>query len=223
VIRTGTRTHPYVLLGVLCCAAFVGLGLVVRHAPGPLDRLLRDTVGTLWQGEFGTVAWLLSAVLGPVLPLLLGAGLLVATVLWRLRGDPRAGVTLRVLVLLLLCRLTSWVAKPLFARQRPREYADFSYPSGHVVSVACTGVAVVVLCVWLAPTVTSLARTAAVTATLLACAARLTYGVHWLTDALGAVLAVSGVALLACPALRLLPAPRPGPTTAKDGTTGAER
>lgn len=221
----GTRreVRVHLLVGAFCFAAFVGLGLLVRHVPGSLDRLLRDTVATRWQGELGTVAWLVSAALGPILPVLLGVALLVVTVRWRRRGDPRAWVTLRVLVLLGLCRATSWVGKPLFERERPRIYADFAYPSGHVVSVTSTGVAVVVLCVWLAPAFASLARATALAATLLICGARVALGVHWVTDTVGAVLAVAGVGLLAIPALRLLPAQHRGRSPVRDGVGRAGR
>ena len=82
----GTRreVRVHLLVGAFCFAAFVGLGLLVRHVPGSLDRLLRDTVATRWQGELGTVAWLVSAALGPILPVLLGVALLVVG-LWRVR------------------------------------------------------------------------------------------------------------------------------------------
>lgn len=140
----GTRREVRVrlLVGAFCFAAFVGLGLLVRHVPGSLDRLLRDTVATRWQGELGTVAWLVSAVLGPILPVLLGVALLVVTVRSRRRGDLRAWVTL---------------------------------------------------------------------------------GVHWVTDTVGAVLAVAGVGLLAIPALRLLPAQHRNRSPVRDGVGRAGR
>ncbi|EID53185.1 phosphatase PAP2 family protein [Saccharomonospora xinjiangensis] len=202
------RVH-YVV-GAVLFGAFIALGIVVREAPVSLDRLLRDSVGTRWQGDLGTAAGVVSAVLGPPLPILLGAGLIIATLVLRRRGDPRAWVTLRVLVLLGACRLTSLLGKPVFARDRPRDYSDFSYPSGHVASVASTGFAAMVLCLWLAPKAVSAVGTAAVVATLLACSARVALGVHWITDTAGSILAVTGVGLLVAPALRLLPGPGPG-------------
>ncbi len=207
------------LLGALSFTAFIALGIVVREAPVSLDRVLRDAVGTRWQGDLGTAAGVFSAVLGPPLPILLGVGLIVATVRLRRIGDPRAWVTLRVLVLLGACRLTSLVAKPVFDRDRPRDYSDFSYPSGHVASVASTGFAAVVLCLWLAPKLLPTVRAIAVVATLLACTARVALGVHWITDTLGSVLAVVGVGLLVAPALGLLPAPGRDARTA-EGRTG---
>ncbi|EIE98070.1 phosphatase PAP2 family protein [Saccharomonospora glauca] len=203
-------------LGTLLLTAFVGLGIVVRETPVAPDTAVRDAVGTRWRGALGTVADAVSAVLGPPLPILLGVGLIAATfLLWR-RDDRRAGVSFRVLVLLGACRLTSLVAKPVFDRERPRDYGDFSYPSGHVASVASTGFAAVVLCLWLAPKAVSTVRVIAVAATLLTCAARVALGVHWLTDTLGAILAVVGVGLLVTPALRLSPVCGHGTRTARD-------
>lgn len=204
------------LLGTLFFMAFVALGVVVADSQAAVDLAVRDLVGARWEGDLGTAAAVLSAVLGPTLPVLLGVALLGWTAVLRWHSDPRAGVTFRILLLLGACRLTSVLAKPVFGRQRPREYNDLSYPSGHVASVAATGFAAVLLCVWFAPRLVSAVRRVAVAATLLACGARIAYGVHWVTDTVGSVLGVIGVGFLAAPALRLLPPPQRGP-----GKTGA--
>ncbi|WP_425440470.1 phosphatase PAP2 family protein [Prauserella shujinwangii] len=199
----------YVLAGVLLIAAFLLLGLLVTPAPSPPDAVLRTTLAGDWRGVPGDVAAVVSAVFGPVLPVLLGVALLGwAAVRWR-RGDrATAGIALRVTVVLGLCRLPSLVFKPVFDRARPRAYADYAYPSGHVVSVASTGFAVVLLCLWLAPWLVRAAVAVSVAATALSAASRLVLGVHWLTDTIGAVLAVTGVGLLAATAVGLLPAVR---------------
>jgi undecaprenyl-diphosphatase len=106
-----------------------------------------------------------------------------------------------------LCRVTSVLGKPLFLRTRPRSYPEFSYPSGHVVSVSSAGVAAVLLCVWLAPRLTRWVALAAAVATVVVAVTRLVLGVHWLTDTVGAVLAVLGVGFVSAAVLRLLPGP----------------
>lgn len=210
-----TTARSNLVLGAVLFAAFIVLGLLVRDSPGTLDGTLRETVGGHWRGVVGTVADGVSLVLGPPLPVLTGVALIVASVLLRQRGDPRAGITFRVLLLLGACRITSLVAKPIFARERPRAYADaFSYPSGHVASVASTGFALVVLCAWLYPNLVRLVRWLAVVATVLSAAARVALEVHWLTDTVGSILAVCGVGLLVGVALKLLPPPRGGVASA---------
>jgi undecaprenyl-diphosphatase len=127
---------------------------------------------------------------------------------WRAGDRAFAFVLIRLTVVLLLCRLTSTVFKPVFVRTRPRDYPDLSYPSGHVVSVASTGFVAVLLCLWAAP---RLARKVAVVfavATVLSAASRIVLGVHWLTDTLGSVLGVAGIGLIAAVVLRVLPGPR---------------
>ncbi|MBK1786190.1 phosphatase PAP2 family protein [Prauserella cavernicola] len=198
------------VLGTLLLAAFLVLGVFVSDRPRGLDALLGDALHDTWTGPAGVVAEVVSAVLGPVLPVVLALALgIAALVLWR-RDDQRAWIVVRVLTLLVLCRATSWLAKPVFGRERPRDYPDFSYPSGHVVSVASTAVAVVVLCVLLAPHLVALVTRVAVVATVLCAASRVVLDVHWVTDTVGAVLAVGGVALLSGVALRLLPPVRRG-------------
>ncbi|SFQ37653.1 undecaprenyl-diphosphatase [Amycolatopsis arida] len=195
--------------GSVLVAAFVLLGVLVHAGHGGVDAAVEDLVGTRWTGPLGRAAELAGAVLGPVLPTLLGVVLLAgAALLWR-RGEHRtAGLLIRVAVVLAVCRATSVVFKPVFDRQRPRVYPEASFPSGHVVSVAGAGFALVVLCAWLAPRLLRRMVALAVVATALAAAARIALGVHWLTDTIGAVLAVIGFGLLTCAGLGLLPAGR---------------
>ncbi|OZM70026.1 phosphatidic acid phosphatase [Amycolatopsis antarctica] len=197
-------------LGVLLLAAFAVLGLLVGERPLPWDFDVRDTFLGDFRGTAGTVTDVISDVLlGPALPVGLGLVLLVAALRARRAGDrTRASVLLRVIVVLALCRLTSFLAKPLFGRDRPRVYPDESFPSGHVVSVASFAAGVLLLTAWLAPRLLRRVAMAAVLATVLAALCRLILGVHWLTDTVGAVLGVAGVALVTGAALRLLPVDR---------------
>ncbi|MFC7613741.1 phosphatase PAP2 family protein [Actinokineospora soli] len=118
------------------------------------------------------------------------------------------GLLLRATVLLAACRAVS-LAKPVFERARPREYPDFSFPSGHVVSVASVAFTLVVLCAWLAARRLRAVVWWSVAAVVLAALCRIVLDVHWLTDVLGASLGVVGLGLLTATGLGLLPA-RPG-------------
>ncbi|WP_020671434.1 phosphatase PAP2 family protein [Amycolatopsis nigrescens] len=198
----------WVVLGVALLTLFLTLGLLVSGHPPGVDLAVRNWLSGQAGAPAGRVAAAVTDVFGPVLPIVFGAGLAVAAaVSWRLGVRARAGVLLRTAAVLVLCRLTSLVAKPLFLRDRPREYPDLSYPSGHVTSVATTGFAAVLLCVWLAPALVRRVAVLAAAATVFSAANRLVLGVHWLTDTIGAVLGVLGVGLLAAAVLGLLPTP----------------
>ncbi|GAB3505610.1 phosphatase PAP2 family protein [Amycolatopsis cihanbeyliensis] len=201
------RPRPAAVAGVLLLGAFLALGVLVRDRPPALDRAVADALHGQWREPVGAVTAVLSdAVFGPLLPVLLAGVLLVAAwVLWRRGRRANAALLLRIWVLLALCRLTSFVFKPIYLRDRPRVFPDFAYPSGHVVSVASTGFALVVLCAWLAPRLLRWVAWIAVLATALSAACRIVLGVHWVSDTVGAVLAVTGVGLLGCLPLRLLP------------------
>lgn len=188
------------MLGVVLVAAFVALGLTVRVAPLALDAAIARGLDGVWREPLGTAAGIVSDVLGPVLPVLSGIGLLIAAALRR----RHAGVLMRLFLVLLACRLTS-LLKPAFDRQRPRAYPELSYPSGHVVSVASTGLVAILLCAWLFPRAVRWVAAAAVVATALCAAARIVLGVHWFSDTVGAALAVTGVGLLVATGVGLLP------------------
>jgi membrane-associated phospholipid phosphatase len=195
--------------GALLLIAFLVLGVTVSDTTPTIDLFVADALGDGWQATIGDVTFVVSAVLGPVLPVALGLGLLVGALMAHRRGDvERRGLLLRVAVLLAACRAVSLV-KPLFGRERPREYPDFSFPSGHVVSVASAGFALVVLCAWLAAHRLRAVLWWSVAAVVVAALCRMVLDVHWLTDVLGATLGVVGLGLLAATGLRLLPA-RPG-------------
>lgn len=192
--------------GALLLIAFLLLGVTVSDTTPTVDRFVADTLGRDWQATAGDVASVVSAVLGPVLPVLLGVGLLVAAATAHRRGDlARRGLLLRAVVLLATCRAVSLV-KPLFGRDRPRDYPDFSFPSGHVVSVASAGFTLVVLSAWLAARRVRAVLWWSVAAVALAALCRMVLDVHWLTDVLGATLGVVGLGLLTARGLRLLPA-----------------
>ncbi|SFB36062.1 undecaprenyl-diphosphatase [Amycolatopsis marina] len=212
------RPATLALVGVCLLVAFVALGLLVRQRPPALDAAIASGLHGQWRSPLGPAAGLLSDAFGPVLPAVLAVVLVLAALWRRAAGDgERASLLLRVTAVLVLCRATSFVFKPLFARDRPREYPDLSYPSGHVVSVASVGFALVLLCGWLVPHVLRTVIALAVLATLISAAFRVYLGVHWLTDTVGAVLVVTGVGLLVSACLGLLSAKR-DPVSARRGT-----
>ncbi|HKN55766.1 MAG TPA: phosphatase PAP2 family protein [Amycolatopsis sp.] len=192
----------WIVCGVVLTTAFLALGLLVARQPLALDT----EVAVALQGKdtqpAGRVAGVLTNFLGPVLPYVLGAALLIFVLFRR----QHLVLCLKLAVVLVLCRLTSLVFKPVFERQRPRAYPELSYPSGHVVAVASTGLVAVLLLVWLAPRLVKRVVAIAVVATLLAAACRIVLGVHWVSDTVGSVLAVGGVGLLSAAGLGLLPA-----------------
>jgi membrane-associated phospholipid phosphatase len=191
----------WLVTGVVLLAAFVALGLTVDRQPLGLDQAVADALRGQDSQPAGLVAGVVTNVLGPVLPIVVG----VALVALALRDRAHLPLYLKLAAVLVLCRLTSVVFKPVFLRQRPREYPDLSYPSGHVVSVASAALVVVLLSAWLAPRLTGRAIAVGAGATVLAAACRIVLGVHWVTDTVGATLAVLGVGLVSASALRLLP------------------
>ncbi|SDC60072.1 phosphatase PAP2 family protein [Actinokineospora iranica] len=198
-----------VSFGAFLLVAFLVLGLTVSGPPSGVDRFVAESLGNGWQDTAGDVASVGSAVLGPVLPVVAALGLLVAAVVVRRRGRPElTGLLLRATLLLAVCRTVSF-AKPLFERTRPRVYPDFSFPSGHVVSVASVGFTAAVLCAWLARERLRLVVALSAVAVFLAALCRVLLDVHWLTDVVGATLGVVGLGLMTAAALRLLPARGP--------------
>ncbi|GAB3168165.1 phosphatase PAP2 family protein [Amycolatopsis stemonae] len=195
---------------MVLCAAFVVLGLSVARQPLTLDVEVANALRGVYAEPLGRVAQAGSDVLGPVLPYVLGVALLAVA----LRRREHLGLCVRLAVVLVLCRLTSLVFKPIFLRERPRDYPDLSYPSGHVVSVASTGFVLLLLAAWLWPRLVRRLAVAVAVAVVLSAACRVVLGVHWVTDTVGAVLAVTGVGLLSACALRLLP---PGDGRSLDG------
>jgi membrane-associated phospholipid phosphatase len=200
----------WLVVGAVLCAAFVLLGLSVARQPLSLDVEVAGALHSAYTEPVGRVAEAGSDVLGPVLPYILGLALLALA----LRHREHTGLCVRLAVVLVLCRLTSLVFKPVFLRARPRDYPDLSYPSGHVTSVASTGFVLLLLCAWLWPRLVRRVAAAVAVAVVLAAACRVVLGVHWVTDTIGAVLAVAGVGLLSACALRLLP---PGDRRSLDG------
>ncbi|WP_312868824.1 phosphatase PAP2 family protein [Amycolatopsis pithecellobii] len=198
------------MTGVLFLGLFVALGLAVAKQPLGIDLTVTGAFQGLWRGTFGNLTKIVSDLLGLVLPAAAVAGLLVGAILAWYRGLRReALIVVRVLVVYGAARLTSWLGKPIFVRERPRAYAEFSYPSGHVVAIASTALAATLLCRWLAPALTRRVAVGSGLLTVLVALTRLVLGVHWLSDTVGAVLGVLGVGLLAAAVVRLLPGPVP--------------
>ncbi|GLZ42677.1 phosphatase PAP2 family protein [Actinokineospora sp. NBRC 105648] len=195
-------------LGGLLLIAFLLLGAVVSGPAPGIDEFLANSVGADYQGTAGRIAYGISLVLGPVLPGITALALIVAALVVRGRDPRLMGVLLRCVLLLAACRAVSLV-KPYFHRVRPRDYPDFSYPSGHVVSVASVAFTAVVLCAWVAREWLRTVVIVAAAAVALIALCRMLLDVHWFTDVVGGTVGVVAVGLLAGCALRLLPAGRP--------------
>ncbi|OLR95250.1 phosphatase PAP2 family protein [Actinokineospora bangkokensis] len=189
--------------GAALLACFALLGALVSGAPNAVDEWFAAHLGGDYLGLPGQVAGAVSVVLGPVLPVALGVGLVVAAGIDYYAGRVwRALLLVRVLVVLIACRVVSFV-KPLFGRERPRDYPDFSFPSGHVTSVAAVAFAVVLLCVALAPAKVRLAAVLGGLGVVVIAVCRVVLDVHWFTDTAGAVVGVLGAGLLASAAVGL--------------------
>jgi undecaprenyl-diphosphatase len=189
----------FALLGL-----FLLLGYLVHDSQLFLDTAVSAALDGFWLTQAGGVVSILTDVLGPVLPIVMFFALVAAT--YRVRRDAwRVNVLLRCIVLLAACRAVS-LFKAVYERDRPRDYVDFSYPSGHVVSVASVAFTSIVLCAWLAQRLLRRVTAIAVVLVVLAATFRVLLDVHWVTDVLGGTVGVTGVGLLVAAALRLLPA-----------------
>jgi undecaprenyl-diphosphatase len=192
--------------GAALTAVFLLVGYWVRDRVPAIDTVVANALDGQWHQTTGRVANVVTDVLGPVLPVVAVFVLAVWLVwAWRTGRGALVGLLLRAIVLLAFCRAVS-LFKGVFARVRPREYPDWSFPSGHVVSVASVAVTGIVLCAWFVPHMLGKVIALAVVTVTIAAACRVVLHVHWLTDVLGGVLGVTGVGLIAASALRLLPA-----------------
>ncbi|RZS38851.1 undecaprenyl-diphosphatase [Herbihabitans rhizosphaerae] len=192
--------------GAALLAFFIALGIAVNSGTA-VDRFVADALDGQSDGVLGRIAQVGSALLGPTLAIAAAILLLGWTVLaWRRGQRELAGVLVRVLVLLGVCRAVS-LFKEVYERVRPQDYPGWSFPSGHVVSVAAVAVTACVLCrrLWPHRFGTAVVVWSSV-AIALAALCRLVLDVHWLTDTVGATIGVLGVGLLTSVALRLLPA-----------------
>ncbi|MBP2331176.1 undecaprenyl-diphosphatase [Kibdelosporangium banguiense] len=188
----------FALLGL-----FLLLGYLVHDSAWFIDTAVSNALHGFWRTGPGDVVSVLTDILGPVLPIVMFFVLVIATI--RAWDDAwLVNVFLRSIVLLAACRAVS-LFKTVFERDRPRAYSDFSYPSGHVVSVASVAFTSVVLCAWLAGRLLRRVTVIAVVLVVLSATFRVLLDVHWVTDVLGGTLGVTGVGLVVAAALRLLP------------------
>ncbi|QFZ17394.1 phosphatase PAP2 family protein [Saccharothrix syringae] len=186
-----------VLVGVALALASLVLGLSVhREVPG-IDRELH-LVATELDPNVTHAAAVVSFVLSPGLATIALLSLALRALLAKDALLLRAAVLLGV----------SWctvLARYGYRRVRPVEHPQWSYPSGHVTAVTAVAFTGVVLVGRLAHRYLRHAIALAATAVVLIAAGRVALEVHWFTDTVGAVLATTGVGLVAAHALRLLP------------------
>jgi membrane-associated phospholipid phosphatase len=191
--------------GVLLVAAFLLLGVVVAGAPTWLDATVAHALGGGWDGPPGRIAYGIDLVLGPVLPFAFSVFLIgMMVVNWRRQRLATVWLLARCFALMWLCRTLSGL-KIVYRRERPRPYPDYSYPSGHVVSVTCVAVAAVVVSLWLLPKLVRWVAAVSAVLVVVTMLSRVVLDVHWCTDVLGAAIGVLGVGLAGGVGLRLLP------------------
>ncbi|XVV05544.1 phosphatase PAP2 family protein [Actinosynnema sp. CA-248983] len=191
-----SRAFP-AFVGVVLALASVVLGVSVDGAPPELDSALHGAALGLGPG-FERAADVVSLVLSPGLATIALVSLVLRA--WLARDV----LVLKAAVLLAVC-WASLLSRWFYLRVRPVEFDLPSYPSGHVTAVTAVAVTAVVLCAHLRPGLVRWAVAASVAAVVLTAASRVVLEMHWFTDTVGAVLATTGVGLVAAFALRLLP------------------
>lgn len=189
--------------GFVLFALFLLLGYWVADSAWPLDLAVANALYGFWLTPAGDVVWVVSDLLGPALPVVMFL-VLVFWAVWYRRDAYTFNVLLRSMVLLAACRTVS-LFKGVFERDRPRDYVDFSYPSGHVVSMASVAFTGIVLCAWLARHLLRRVTIIAIVLVVVSAACRVLLDVHWVTDVLGGTLGVGGTGLIVAAALHLVP------------------
>jgi hypothetical protein len=196
-----------VLLGAAAVAAALLLGVVVGHGPTALDEAVRRALGR-WcdQPACRDAADLLSAEIGwpftvsalVVLPLLVAAGVLLAT-----RGaDGRRAraLAVRVLVAIVLAAAAQEVLSRLYGRVGP--VADpaeppAAYPSGAALLVVLTWVGAGLVVTSARPAWRVAWWVATVDILIVHAVVRVTASKHWATDIAGSYLLAAGALTLA--------------------------
>ncbi|WP_433270002.1 phosphatase PAP2 family protein [Actinosynnema sp. CS-041913] len=194
---TGPTRAVLAGVGLVFALASVVLGFSVHRTIPELDATLHETALALGPNVVPAAA-VVSFLLSPGLAVIALLSLTVRAVLAR---DPlifKGAVLLAVSWSTVLARYT-------YDRVRPVEHHLPAYPSGHVTAVTAVAFTGVVLCAHLAPRHVRTAVVLATTAITLTAASRVVLEKHWFTDTVGAVLATTGVGLLATLALRLTP------------------
>ncbi|MFI9813749.1 phosphatase PAP2 family protein [Saccharothrix variisporea] len=191
-----SRVFPACVGAVLALTSVV-LGVAVDTAPPGLDSALRGAAVGLGP-DFQRAADVVSLVLSPGLATVALVSLVLRA--WLARDV----LALKAAVLLAVC-WASVLSRWFYLRVRPVQYDLPSYPSGHVTAVTAVAVTAVVLCAHLRPALVRPVLAVSAVAVVLCAASRVVLEMHWFTDTVGAVLATTGVGLVAALALGLLP------------------
>lgn len=192
-----TRVSRYLLfpIGITSLVLYFELGLVAKSGPLPID-----TTVALWFKAHRTpreLSWaqLLSAVTTPIIVFTVMMLLLLFLNYWTRSWYLRDYVPL---VLMLTAGALSTISKPFFGRTRPEPglstLYDFepSYPSAHAVMIASAGAAFMLL----AGRHQYISLNLMGFATILVGIVRLTLGLHWFTDIIGAALLSFGLLVI---------------------------
>lgn len=177
----------YLLLpiGLLSLVLFVELGIIAKTGPLPIDTRVALWFKAHRSAKEVNIAQAVSALTTPIVVLSAAILLLLFLNYWTRSWYPRDFIPL---ALVGTAAVISTAAKPFFNRTRPgaglTTLFDFepSYPSSHTVFIAAAGCALLLFAErhkFAVFVVTSLVI-------VFIGAARLTLGVHWITDIVGA-------------------------------------
>lgn len=201
-IRTGSPAFAWALIGVLCFAAGLALGIALSaDAEWPFERTIMGWVQGAGDPRIDDLAWVGSRI-GDVWPGVLGAALVFAGLCAATGRKTMAIVFLAAAVM----RLLSTPLKLMFSSPRPpldlirlsEGFSGFGYPSGHALGAALIyGTIIVFVDQLVAPRWLRwcLALAAAGVIVLVAWS-RVRLGVHWPSDVAGGMLFGFGVLAL---------------------------
>lgn len=184
--------HRGVMIGsaIVCLTAVAVIGMIVRQHPAPLDRWVLAELQVAPDGPLGRIG----EIAGLVAILVAAAGLVfVAVLAWRTRRD-----ALLPALLVLVASSAVPLLQLVFMRPGPSVVEDdVTYPSGHAAIAGGIALAAIMLAMITEHRWLPLLLVVECLAVLITLVGRVITGEHYVTDVIGALLAVFGIGLLA--------------------------